>query len=312
MDSDSAFVHHRQGSWDRHHRSEHRGWRHSQHRLWQPGGLHHLGSRELPGVHVDCQRGDDAGRAVDRGLGDARRRRLSRRQQQALLRVARRDLEPDRGGPIGGGAAQSFGSSPAAVAAIGSDTLVAFVGSDGDLYDQTRTGGAWGAASSHTLGNTLALMPALIAPTSGPSLMIAYVRSTDAKILFTTRTGSSWTTPSLIDANSFTADPVALTALPNGEALLAFRGLDNAIYFSRYTPAGSPVSSPPAPFAVPNVTSPSRPALAAGVGGVDAEMAFINALDGKAYHARLTGTSWSVPVMVGGTQLTTVTIASAP
>ena len=213
---------------------------------------------------------------------------------------------------VGGVAAQSFGSTPAAVTGIGSDTIVAFVGSNGDLYDQTRSGGVWLAASSHNLGNTLALQPAIIAPTTGPSLMIAYVRSTDAKILFTTRTGNVWTAPALIDASSFTADPVALAALPNGEAVLAFRGLDNAIYFSRYTPGNVPAWSPPGPLVTPNVATPSRPALAAGVGGVDAEIGFINSADGKAYHARLTGTSWSAPVVVGGAQLTTVAIASAP
>jgi hypothetical protein len=207
---------------------------------------------------------------------------------------------------------QSSGPMPAAITAIGSDTIVAFAGTNGELYDQTRTGITWSAATAHNLGTTVVLSPALIALTTGPSLMIVYVRSTDAKILFTTRTGNVWTAPALIDANSFTADPVALAALPNGEAVLAFRGLDQAIYFSRYTPAGAPAWSPPAPFAVPNVTTPSQPALAAGVGGVDAEIGFINAIDGKAYHARLTGTSWSVPVMVGGTQLTTVAIVSAP
>lgn len=212
--------------------------------------------------------------------------------------------------PIGA-MVQSSGPTPAAVAAIGNDTIVAFAGDNGDLYDQTRTAGIWGAAAAHNLGNTLALMPSIIAPDLGP-LMIVYVRSTDAKILFTTRPGSTWTVPALIDPNSFTADPVALAALPNGGALLAFRGLDSAIYTSRYTPGGSPLWSTPAPLATPNLTTPSRPALAAGVGGVDAEMGFINAADGKAYHARLTGTTWSAPVIVGGTLLTTVAIASSP
>ncbi len=211
-----------------------------------------------------------------------------------------------------GDAPQSSGPTPAAIAALGSDTIVAFAGTNGELYDQTRTGNMWSAASAHNLGGTVTLSPAMITPSTGPSLMIVYVRNTDAKILFTTRTGNLWTMPALIDANSFTADPVALTALPNGEAVVAFRGLDQGIYFSRYTPGGNPLWSTPAPFAVPNVTTPSRPALAAGVGGVDAEIGFINAIDAKAYHARLTGTSWSVPVMIGGTQLTTVAIASAP
>ena len=213
--------------------------------------------------------------------------------------------------PIGGVALQSIGPSPAAVTSIGSDTLVAFAGGNGDLYDQTRTGGAWLAASAHNVGATVALTPAIVALTTGPTLMIAYARSTDSRILFTTRTGNVWTTPALIEANSFTNDPVALAALPGGEAVLAFRGLDQKIYFSRYKPGGSPVWSLPGPLA-PGVTSPSRPALAAGVGGFDAEAGFINAADGKAYHARLTGLTWSVPVVVGGALLTSVAIASAP
>ena len=210
------------------------------------------------------------------------------------------------------GAVQSSGPTPAGIAAIGSDTHVSFAGDNGDLYDQTRTGGAWLAASAHNLGNVVALTPAIIAPTTGPALMIVFVRSTDSKILFTTRTGNVWSAPTVVDANSFTADPVALAALPGGEAILAFRGLNQGIYVTRYNPAGAPLWSPPQPLAVPNVTTPSRPALAPGVGGIDAEIAFVNAVDGKAYHARLAGMTWSAPALVGGTSLTSISLASAP
>lgn len=213
---------------------------------------------------------------------------------------------------VGGVAAQSFGPSAAGVTAIGSDTILAFAGNNGDLFDQTRTGGVWLAASAHNLGNVVALTPAIIVPTMGPALMVVFVRSTDSKILFTTRTGNVWSAPTAIDANSFTADPVALAALPGGEAILAFRGLNQGIYFTRYNPGGAPLWSPPQPLATPNVTTTSSPALAAGVGGVDAEMAFVNAVDGVAYHARLTGMTWSAPVAVGGVMLTTIAIASAP
>ena len=213
---------------------------------------------------------------------------------------------------VGGVAAQSFGPSAAGIAAIGSDTILAYAGNNGDLFDQTRTGGVWLAATAHNLGNVVTLTPAIIAPTAGPALMVVYVRSTDSKILFTTRTGNVWSAPTVIDGSSFTADPVALAALPGGEAILAFRGLNQGIYITRYNPAGAPLWSPPQPLATPNVTTPSRPALAAGVGGVDAEMGFVNAVDGVAYHARLTGMTWSAPVAVGGVALTTISIASAP
>ena len=41
-----------------------------------------------------------------------------------------------------------------------------------------------------------------------------------------------------------------------------------------------------------------------GVGGADAEIAFVDAAAGTAMHARLVGTTWSVPTTVGGSGLT--------
>jgi hypothetical protein len=207
---------------------------------------------------------------------------------------------------------QSFGPGAASIASIGSDSIIAFAGMDTLTYDQLRTGGIWQGANNLGNGNPESLAPSIIALTAGPDMMIAFVRSSDAKILYSTRFAGMWTAPVVIDANSFTNDPVALTALPNGAVVLAFRGLDQKIYFSRYTNGLVPPWSPPAPLASPNFTTPSRPAVAPGVSGADVEMGFINSADGKAYHARLTGLTWSAPVAVGGTMLTTVAIASAP
>jgi hypothetical protein len=80
------------------------------------------------------------------------------------------------------------------------------------------------------------------------------------------------------------------------------------LYWSTYS-AGA--WSVPAAVSSPNVASLSRPAVASGVHGFTAELAFV-AADGVAHHARLSGTTWSTPVVVGGTALAGVAIATMP
>ena len=215
--------------------------------------------------------------------------------------------------PVGGVAAQSFGPSPASIALLGSNTVVSYAGQNGDLFDQTRSGGAWQAANPHGLGDVVTLTPALVALSApGPDLLVVFVRKSDSKILFTTRTGNVWSAPAVTDEGSFSADPVALAALPGGAAVAAFRGLDGEIYFTRFTPGAAPPWSIPGPLATPNFSTPSSPALAPGVGGADAELAFANGSDGLAYHSRLTNMAWSAPVAVGGSMVTRVALTSAP
>jgi hypothetical protein len=212
--------------------------------------------------------------------------------------------------PIGPSGQQSFGPSPASITAIGSDAIVAFAGNDGDLYDQTRTAGTWAGAHAHGLAGQLSLTPAIITPTMGADLLIAFVRKTDARIVFTTRSGGTWTAPAPIDTNALTNDPVSLAALPNGEAVLAYRGQNGKVYWSRYSPSANPPWTVPAGVTATNYTTPSTPSVAAGVSGADAEMVFVDGATGAANHARLTGTTWSTPAAIGGSGLVRVAIAS--
>jgi hypothetical protein len=212
---------------------------------------------------------------------------------------------------IGGSANQSYGPSAPSITAIGTDAIVAFAGNNQDLYDQTRTGGAWQGAHGHGLGATVSLTPAIVALTSGPDLMIAYVRVSDARIVYTTRTGAAWSTPAPIDTNALTNDPVSLAALPGGEAVLAYRGQNGKVYWSRYKPTSVPIWTPPTGVTATNYSTPSTPAVAAGAGGADAEMVFVDGATGAANHARLTGTTWSAPVVIGGSGLTHAAIGSS-
>lgn len=210
------------------------------------------------------------------------------------------------------GSPQSFGPSAPSMAAQGPDVIAVFAGNDGDLYDQTRSGGVWLSATGHGLGNLVQLPPAVVSMTAGIDLLVVFVRSTDGKIEWTSRTGAVWTAPSELDINSFSADPVALAALPGGDAVAAFRGLDGNIYTSRYTNGAAPPWSVPAAVANPNYAIASSPSLAPGVGGADAELAFVDTATAQAFHARLQGATWSAPAAVGGSNLVSATIASAP
>src|SRR5262249_28758121 len=127
--------------------------------------------------------------------------------------------------PIGGVSQQSYGPSPGAVVVLGNDVVVAFAGDNGDLYDQTRTGGAWQPAAGHGLGDVVSTTPALVPLTQGPELMLVYSRKTDSQLLWTTRTSGVWSAPVPIDA-ALSSDPPALTSVAAGGAALAFRGLD--------------------------------------------------------------------------------------
>jgi hypothetical protein len=79
----------------------------------------------------------------------------------------------------------SFGPHPAAITALAGDLVVLFVGNDGDLYDQRRSGGVWLDAHAHALGlgNGPSLTPSIVALSSGPELLAVFVRSSDARIV---------------------------------------------------------------------------------------------------------------------------------
>lgn len=207
---------------------------------------------------------------------------------------------------------QSFGSHPASIAALGSNVVIAYAGDDHSLYDQTRDNGlgTWSAAHGHGISSQdIVIAPSIVAPTSGAELMIVYVRGTDSKVMFTTRASGAWSTPVVVDPNALSGDPVSLAALPNGEVMLAYRGQDTKIYWSRYTPGASPLWSQPASITTSNPSTTAPPALAPGAGAALAELVFVNAAGVTAEHARFIQ-GWQPPSAFGGSSLTGVAVTS--
>jgi hypothetical protein len=215
------------------------------------------------------------------------------------------------------GGAQSFGSSSPAMASVGSSLVVIQSGSDGLLYDQTWTAGAWQAASEHT-GTALitTLAPAVVALDGGTAdLMVVYVRAGDYHLDFTTRasTSGSWSTPAEVfdmpGMVAYTGATPALAALPNGGAILVWLGGSPA---SPYASTYNPATGWTAPASITSLTLASAPAVASGVCGAVAVVALVQT-SGQVDVSTLTGTAWSTPAPISGASgMQSVAIASAP
>jgi hypothetical protein len=217
-------------------------------------------------------------------------------------------VEPD-------GGAQSFGSSGPAAAGVGSAVVAVQAGTDSTLYDQTWTAGAWQAASGHT-GSAIvpAISPAIVALQGGTAdLMIVYVGSpsTSDYLMYTTRTGGTWSTPAQVyDSGgniAYTGFTPTLAALPNGGAIVVWQGGNNMPYESTYT-AGTWA----APVQVASTTVMSPPAVAQGVCGSTAIVGFVQT-GGQVQVTSLSGSTWSSPTAISGaTGMVSVALASTP
>jgi hypothetical protein len=210
---------------------------------------------------------------------------------------------------VGTATNQSYGPVPATIAALGANATAAFI--DGEspnvnyAAEADRTGGAWGAQADLAGPESYTISPVIVPMSGGPELMMIFVQQS-TQIMFITRTSGVWSTPAAV-TSALTGDRVALAPLPGGGAILAFRGTDTNLYWSVYS---SGAWSTVAPFASPNVAVDTSPAVTHGIGGDVAEMAYVSG--GVAYHARLSGSTWAAPVLVGGASLDGVAIAAAP
>ncbi len=203
--------------------------------------------------------------------------------------------------PVGGsGANQSYGARGPGVATASSDLVAVQAGSNSYLYDQTWSG-SWQAAVEQggaAIQNTLP--PSIIALTGGASeLLAAYLRNGDYKVMAVARTGGTWNvSPTLVDPNAYSNNPVVLAPLANGGALLVFRGSDQTPYFCKWDGVSTWTAAAPI-LPMNNPIIEALPSAAAGVCGVDAFVAF--ATSGGVEIAAYVGGTFSTPVAVSGT-----------
>ncbi len=211
-------------------------------------------------------------------------------------------------GPVG---SESFGPSAAQATSLGTDLVVTFAGNNGNLFDQTRTAGAWQAAHEQDLGGNIekTVPPAIVAPTAGPELLIVYALTSTKQLQFVARTAGSWSLGANI-TNALSAKAPNLVALPGGSVLLAFQGTDDKLYWSKYTGAWS---APAKLDSANNPTLTTPPSLAKGFVTADAEAAWVDGA-GNAQHARYNaGTGlWTASAPIGATGLSGIALVEGP
>jgi hypothetical protein len=203
--------------------------------------------------------------------------------------------------PVGGaGANQSYGVRGPVVATASGDLVALQAGSNSYLYDQTWSGSWQAAVEQGGAAIQDTLPPTIIALTGGTSeLLAAYLRNGDYKVMAVARTGGMWNvSPTLVDPNAFSNDPVVLAPLPNGGALLVFRGSDQTPYFCTWDGVSTWTTAAPI---VPtnNPTIAALPSVAAGVCGAEAFVAF--ATSSGVEIAAFAGGVFGPPVVVTGT-----------
>lgn len=151
------------------------------------------------------------------------------------------------------------------------------------------------------------ISPSIVAPSAGPAMLATWLTSTQFR--FSTLTGSVWA-PAANVLNATSVDSAALLALPAGEVLMLFRGLDGRLYALSYS--GGAWGLPALVGPVGGLAITGSPAVAKGQGGTLAEVAYVGSVDGAAYHVRLAANrTWSAPVQVG-TSVNFVSIVSGP
>jgi hypothetical protein len=215
------------------------------------------------------------------------------------------------------GSAQSFGPSAPAAAATGTTLVVVQSGQDGVLYDQVWSAGSWGAATGHAGSSVISSLSPTIAAMNGGTaeLMVVFVHAGDAGsyyLQYTTRAAGVWSTPADVydqsGAVAYSSTTPALAALPGGKAILAWQGASPAYpYVSTYTPGSGWTS--PVPASSDTLAAP--PALAPGVCGADAVLAYVKT-GGSVAVVTTSGGTWGTPQAIGGaTGMQSVAVASS-
>ncbi len=215
-------------------------------------------------------------------------------------------------GPVGD--PQSWGTVAAAVGAAGGDVVFAENGENQGLYTREFTA-QWSAPAAlvgaGTIGNKQPAPPQLVA-LDGAEIdsVLVYVEK-DERIAFATRAADSgtWTDRDRIPAYLKTQERFSVARIGDFTLLLALRGTDGNAYYVSGTVVGSTVSwSSVAPLGGVTTSVDSTPAIAKGVCGDDAVVAY--ASGGTVRTVRLRGTVWTEAAVVDGTAGSRVAIAT--
>jgi hypothetical protein len=201
-----------------------------------------------------------------------------------------------------GTAAQSAGPAPPAIVTLHDTPIVAFVGNDGNVYDQTRASGTWGPANGHGVaGQCASITPSIVALTRGPELLLVYANVAGNTLSYTTRTGGVWSTPATIAGTETTA-AVSLAPIAAGGAVLSYMGTDMHLYTTVLSASASSTwSSPVKGVPGDDPVLINAPSVATGATGADAELYYLETSPAfyEVFWSRMTNGAWGAPTMVG-------------
>jgi hypothetical protein len=203
----------------------------------------------------------------------------------------------------------SFGPTPAAIAVVAGDPLIAYAGADENLYVQERGGAGWSTAIDVSGDASADATPAVTALAPGAGADVLVVFGHDTSLYWVRREPGGWTSPELVD-DAFTPGGPSLAKTADGGAVLAFRGTNGGVYAALFDGDTASWSAPERVVAM--VTTPSTPAVATGIGPAEAELVYVDAATGAVSHVRLEGSTWGDPSVLGGRDLTAVAAASSP
>ena len=198
------------------------------------------------------------------------------------------------------------GPYPPAVAGATTNQLVAFASLNRlFIYSNSAGNAAVWAQTFGTTGSMVSEVPAIVAfgANSAREILVVYTDSsaTPNQLRWVARQGAaSWNQPANI-ANATATAPVLL-ALPNGDAVLAYRDAAKKVWWSRFNGANATWSNPQQ---IPGgINAKAKPALALGAGDAEVELLFVDEATGTGYHSRyLKGAAnFSTPAAIPGTK----------
>jgi hypothetical protein len=195
------------------------------------------------------------------------------------------------------------GARAGAIARNGLNPLMVFSrGLPNELYARERVG-TWGGDQriDAPAGFDFNVSPTVVNLTDN-ALVAAWV-APGGQVRTSFRTAGVWRMAADVPM-CLAAGRVALARLSDAQAMLAFRGTDNALYVSQ---SSGTTWGAPARLAM-GITG--SPAAARGVGGASVELVYVSA--GVAQHIRFVGGAWVRPRAIGGTGLVSVAVASGP
>ena len=203
------------------------------------------------------------------------------------------------------------GKSAPAAAAVGASSVIAYSGSNGKLARQMFSG-AWGAPLPVAGADAFSQAPAMVAMDGGTKdLLLVYV-GTDLLLHFTVREASTkvWGAASLVDSAASPSDAPELAQMPNGRAMLVFKGTDGHAFFTVFDPTKPKPWSIPAPVvATKNPEVLATPTVIKGRCGSDATVTYVEKGGAVNVIRYESNGSWTGPVTVPG--MTGMTFAGA-